>query len=149
MIKISNWVCVLTAKLTSCFVFSWAVYKRTTRNRCWWRLTLWQSMPRTCWTSSTNHDSKWSTRSAHISPGSYPDEGFSCWTGLNHLKGGQIRAWTLSCVSVTDRWKGGADRNDQLCGNRSQLLFFLETLMFGSMLYFLLYWHVSRGKTFL
>lgn len=36
------------------------VYKRTTRNTCWWLLMPWQWTPRTCWTSSTNHDSRWS-----------------------------------------------------------------------------------------
>ncbi len=38
----------------------WAVYKRTTRNTCWWQRMRSQSMPRTCWMSSTNHDSRWS-----------------------------------------------------------------------------------------
>ncbi len=59
-VMISN-LCYRCGDITVFFVcVFWAVYKRTTRNTCWWQRMRSQSMPRTCWMSSTNHDSRWS-----------------------------------------------------------------------------------------
>ena len=69
-------------------LYEWCVYScsvlvssRTTRNRCWQRLTLSQSTPRTCLMSSTNHGSRWWPTPAHTSPASAELTNRS-WSGI-------------------------------------------------------------------